>query len=137
MDLSSFKPRQPLSTAELLHSAFEYLPPALQREIYKTFYIGFSTLFDAIAHVLRALIFKHPTTLKFYSRFIFSPFFFAKFMGYPIFFSRPMAGLTNQDPVRDSRAGAPLLTPRICKVLTVRGTRRRTLENFLYQWPPP
>ena len=53
MELSSFKPRQPLSAAELLHPALEYLPPALQREIYKTFYIGFSTIFDAIAHVLR------------------------------------------------------------------------------------
>ena len=54
MELDSFEPRQALSAAELLHPALEYLPPALQREIYKTFYIGFSTIFDAIAHVLRA-----------------------------------------------------------------------------------
>ena len=54
MELDSFKPRQPLSAAELLHPALEYLPPALQHEIYKTFYIGFSTIFDAIAQVLKA-----------------------------------------------------------------------------------
>ena len=53
MELSSFKPRQPLSASELLHSALEYLPSTLQREIYKTFYVGFSTIFDAIAQVLK------------------------------------------------------------------------------------
>lgn len=53
MDLSSFKPYQPLSAFELLHCAFDYIPPAIRREIYKTFYIGFYTIFEAISHVLK------------------------------------------------------------------------------------
>ncbi|KIM45702.1 hypothetical protein M413DRAFT_24844 [Hebeloma cylindrosporum] len=53
MDDTMFTPRQPLSASDLFHPALEYLPTPLQRQIYKTFYIGFYTLFDGIAHILR------------------------------------------------------------------------------------
>jgi hypothetical protein len=52
-EVSSFKPRQPLSTSEIFLSALDYIPPAFRQEIYKTFYIGFYTIFQAIAHVLK------------------------------------------------------------------------------------
>ncbi|KIM49897.1 hypothetical protein M413DRAFT_439023, partial [Hebeloma cylindrosporum] len=50
---SSFKPRQPLSASELFHSSLDYLPVPLQREIYKSFYVGFYTIFDGISRILR------------------------------------------------------------------------------------
>lgn len=53
MELSSFKPREPLSASDLMYSTLDYIPPALRQEIYMTFYIGFFTIFDAIAYVLK------------------------------------------------------------------------------------
>jgi hypothetical protein len=53
MDLDSFQPHQPLSASSLVHSSLDYIPPTVRRVIYKTFYIGFFTIFDAIAHVLK------------------------------------------------------------------------------------
>jgi hypothetical protein len=52
MDLSLFKPHHPLSTSELYHSALEYIPPTVRREIYKTFFVGFYTIFRAICNIL-------------------------------------------------------------------------------------
>ena len=53
-DLAFFNPRQPLSGSDLFfHPALDYIPSALRQEIYKTFYIGFYTIFDAISHVLK------------------------------------------------------------------------------------
>ncbi|KIM47235.1 hypothetical protein M413DRAFT_440719 [Hebeloma cylindrosporum] len=48
-----FQPRQPLSASELFNPVLFYLPKPLQRGIYKTFYIGFYTLFDGMAQILR------------------------------------------------------------------------------------
>jgi len=59
MELSSFKPRQPLSISKVLHSALDYIldyiASTVRCELYKTFYIGFYTIFDAISHLLKVL----------------------------------------------------------------------------------
>jgi len=53
MEIDVFKPRQPLPASELLFSTLDYVPPTIRHEIYKTFYIGFYTIFDAIAEILK------------------------------------------------------------------------------------
>lgn len=50
---SAFQLRRPLSASDLFHPVLYYLPKPLQVEIYKTFYIGFYTLFDGISQILR------------------------------------------------------------------------------------
>ncbi|KAF8879186.1 hypothetical protein CPB84DRAFT_1828452 [Gymnopilus junonius] len=47
-DVDAFKSPRPVSYSDLMHSAFEYIPPAIRREICKTFYVGVYTIFDAI-----------------------------------------------------------------------------------------
>jgi len=58
-DLELFKSHNPLSTSELLHIAFDYIPQTLRCEIYKTFYTGFYTVFRATHNILETL--KIPT----------------------------------------------------------------------------
>ncbi|KIM34664.1 hypothetical protein M413DRAFT_450130 [Hebeloma cylindrosporum] len=50
---SAFQLRRPLSASDLFHPVLYYLPKPLQAEIYKTFYVGFYTLFDGISQILR------------------------------------------------------------------------------------
>jgi len=54
VDISVFKPHQPLSSSDFPHPALDYIPPAIRREIYKTFFVGFYTIFLAIYHILEA-----------------------------------------------------------------------------------
>ena len=53
METPSFKSRQPLSPFEFLPCALDYVPSAVRQEMYKTFYVGFYTIFDAISQVLK------------------------------------------------------------------------------------
>jgi len=53
MDLDLFKSHHPLSASEIFHGALDYIPQPLQREIYKSFYIEFYTIFRAIRDILR------------------------------------------------------------------------------------
>ncbi|KAJ3501261.1 hypothetical protein NLJ89_g9416 [Agrocybe chaxingu] len=52
MEEDLFESRRPLSSAELLYSTLDYVPLAIRQEIYKTFYVGFYTIFHAISLVL-------------------------------------------------------------------------------------
>jgi hypothetical protein len=52
MEVDQFTSHHPLSSFELLHSPLDYLLPFLQREIYKTFYIGVYTIFRAVYLIL-------------------------------------------------------------------------------------
>ena len=52
VNLSTFKPCQPLSASELLHSALDYIPSTVRRQN-KTFYTGVSAIFDAIVQILK------------------------------------------------------------------------------------
>ena len=54
LDTSQFKSRHPLPFSEMFHAAFEYIPPSARCEVYKTYYIGFSTVLDAIHQILDA-----------------------------------------------------------------------------------
>lgn len=60
MDLDLFTPHHPLSAYELFHSALDYIPEPLRCEIYKTFYIGFYTIFLAICNVFKTLRIPTP-----------------------------------------------------------------------------
>jgi hypothetical protein len=51
MDIDRFTSHHPFSS-ELLHSTLDYLPPTLQHEICKTFYIGLHTNFRAAYLIL-------------------------------------------------------------------------------------
>jgi len=51
MDLSTFKPCQPLSASELIRPTLGYIPSTRRQK--KTFYIGFFTIFDATAQILK------------------------------------------------------------------------------------
>ena len=52
MEIPSFTRGKPLYSSEFLHYAFDYISLAVRREIYKTFYIGFDTFFEAVSNVL-------------------------------------------------------------------------------------
>ncbi|CAA7262588.1 unnamed protein product [Cyclocybe aegerita] len=52
MEDYQFEARRPLSSAELLYSTLDYVPLVIRQEIYKTFYVGFYTIFHAISLVL-------------------------------------------------------------------------------------
>lgn len=58
-DLELFKSHNPISSSELFHIAFDYIPQTLRCEIYKPFYIGFCTIFRATRNILVTL--KIPT----------------------------------------------------------------------------
>lgn len=53
MEVSSFTRGQPLTAFELMHFTLDYLPPTLRQRIFKTFYIGFCTIFEGVSHVLK------------------------------------------------------------------------------------
>ncbi|CAA7262592.1 unnamed protein product [Cyclocybe aegerita] len=60
MDIYLFKSNLPVTAVELLHVALDYIPPTVRRQIHKTFYIGFYTIFllaEALALDARAVQF--------------------------------------------------------------------------------
>ena len=61
MELPLFTRGKPLSASELLYSSIDYVPPPLRQQIYKTFYIGFCTIFEAISLVLETPASGIPT----------------------------------------------------------------------------
>ncbi|KAF8879191.1 hypothetical protein CPB84DRAFT_1793501 [Gymnopilus junonius] len=52
-DMDAFtSPHRPVSYLEIIHSTFDYIPPAIRKEIYESFYVGVYTIFYAICQVL-------------------------------------------------------------------------------------
>jgi hypothetical protein len=54
MDIPPFTRGEPLSASQFITQfQFDYILLALHQEIYKTFYIGYATMFEAIAHIFK------------------------------------------------------------------------------------
>ena len=54
MEVPAFTRGQPLSASDLTLFALDYIPLSLRQKIYKTFYIGYHTIVEAISHVLKS-----------------------------------------------------------------------------------
>ena len=60
MDVPAFTRGQPLSSSDLTLFSLDYIPLALRQNIYKTFYIGYQTIFEATSYVLKSLSIPTP-----------------------------------------------------------------------------